>query len=151
MSPRAASPRPGDHTAIEAQKLEREHQQEQAQRAQELAMVAQAEQEAERQGEVVDYFEGASRPLAEPEFPADQDEAERSWVVRMLMGVEQMTFGREIRREAQYDDEGNMTAPPELGGIRYFDFEEGRRYRLPREMAEHLITKGLAVRDRVAP
>jgi hypothetical protein len=151
MSPRSMTPRPGDQTAIQKQKLEREHAEELAERQRELAMVAQAEADQQRQAETVDYFESASQPLDEPEIRADEDSEERMWVIRVLLPIEQMCFGRAIVKEPKYNEQGEMTDFPVLGSVRLYDFEEGRRYRVPREMALHLIDKGLAARDRVAP
>lgn len=136
------SPKPGDFTAMEKQKLEREHQQEQAVRAQELSMQERAEQEQVRGDEVVaDYFTTASSPL--PEFRAGDEDGDLPYRdVRFKIGVEQMAYGREIVREPEFNEHGELTKDAELGGIRYFDFDEGRMYRLPREMADYLDAKG---------
>ena len=44
------------------------------------------------------------------------------------------------------DDDGNPTweikRPAELGGLRFYNFEEGRKYRLPRPLADHLDEHG---------
>jgi hypothetical protein len=147
--PRAMTPRPGDQTAVQKQVLQKEHEQELAERARELSMASAAEQEQQRRDEVEDAFAVAASAL--PEIPAAEDAEERRWVVRILHEIEDMAYGREIVKEPKFNDLGEMTDFPVLGNVRLFSFSEGRRYRVPREMALHLIDKGLATRDRVAP
>ena len=54
-----------------------------------------------------------------------------------------MAYGRQVISQPVYDDRYNLVKPPVLGSIRYFSFMEGRRYDIPRPMAEHLLVRGI--------
>lgn len=56
-------------------------------------------------------------------------------VFRVNTDIEEMTFGREIH----YDDNKNQI----VGELRTMSFFRGRRYRGPRELYDHLESKGL--------
>lgn len=139
-------PQHGDQTAVEAQALEQKK----------LADAAAAKAEAddladvetyEKKNIVIDYFENADTPLE----VVQEDEVTSTLPYREVVikyGIENMVFGRKIIRDPEFkkDEDGNdtweMIRPAELGGLRFLNFEEGRRYKLPRELADHLDEHG---------
>lgn len=132
---------PADATAMKKQALEAEHAERQAEENREAAAAAAAEQH-EREHGVTDYFENAGVPLPEPEKTKAEDLLPYR-DVRIKATLDQVAYGRKIIEEPEYDEKtGAVTKPAVLGGIRFFDFEEGRQYRLPREFAEYLDAKG---------
>jgi len=88
----------------------------------------------------VDLDTGFS-PLPEKEDNANPKS--ETVVVRFRREVEEMAYGRQITTPAVYDGKGDIVTPAVLGSIRYFSFQEGRRYEIPRHMAEHLATRGI--------
>lgn len=88
----------------------------------------------------VDLDEGFA-PL--PESPPNADPKSPMVVVRFRREVEEMTYGRGVVTDVIQDKEGNVLQPAVLGGMRHFSFQEGRRYEIPREMAEHLVQRGI--------
>jgi|SRR5581483_8174320 len=134
----AKAPQPGDMTAVRKAALEEQHAEEQAARAAELSMLAETDT-WEKQNTVVDYT-GADTPL--PEVKPVEDDANPVREIIIKYPIEQMAFGREVIKEAELDGNGNVLVPAVLGNIRYFDFEEGRRYRVPRPLADHLDERG---------
>lgn len=87
----------------------------------------------------VDLEDGFS-PL--PESGENADPRSEMVVVRFRREVEEMAYGRTVVSQPVYEH-GSLVKPAILGGIRYFSFMEGRRYEIPRAMAEHLIQRGI--------
>ena len=81
------------------------------------------------------------KPL--PESGVNTDPKSPEVVVRFRREVEEMAFGRTVVAQPVYDNDGQLRKGAVLGGIRYFSFDEGRRYEIPREMAEHLHLRGI--------
>lgn len=88
----------------------------------------------------VDLDEGFS-PL--PETAENDNPKSETVVVRFRREVEEMAYGRTVLSQPVYDDKGNLAKPAVLGNIRFFSFMEGRRYEIPRPMAEHLSARGI--------
>jgi hypothetical protein len=135
---RATKPVRGDVTALQAQALEEQRDAKLAQEAADKARLREVE-DFTKKNTVIDYS-GADVPLPEPE-KAESDEPYR--VITIKYAIEQMAFGREVLVDAEYNEHGECTRPAQLGGIRFFDFDEGRRYNVPRAMADHLDERGL--------
>lgn len=116
-----ARKRAGDFTGRQTEELQAQNAEQLKQRAQEISMMA--EVEAEENAKPVDYTKG-------PTPPAVQDDLEVAETVELLeptrtiipnTTLESVTFGA-----------GN-----------HYSFEEGRKYVVPRELADHLSSKGL--------
>jgi hypothetical protein len=138
-TPRAkTSVNPGDHTALRKQQLERENAAAIAERAAELTMLTQAEASQVRD-EILDYT-NIDTPL--PEYKPAVDDTSPVIECVIKYEIDRMAFGMKINRPAEYDEDGFTTRPAELGGIRFLSFEEGRRYKLPRALYDHLDTRG---------
>lgn len=116
--------RAGDLTGLETERLQKEHQAELKQRAQEISMMA--EVEAEQNDIPIDYSHG---PLTHnPELDVE-DEVELKPANQVIIpntNLESVTFG----------------------AGQHFSFEEGRKYTVSRELAEHLRSKGLLWNER---
>jgi len=134
-----AAPQPGDVTALRTQALEDERNQEQAEAQQRVTMAREVE-EYEKQNVVIDYSD-VDNPLPEVQ-PLDGEDERPFREVTIKYDIDQMTFGVHILREAEYDERGNCTRPADVGGPRFFSFKEGRRYRLPKPLADHLDERG---------
>lgn len=78
-----------------------------------------------------------------PEVEENSNPKSEMVVVRFRREVEEMAYGRQVISQPVYDDRSNLVKPAVLGNIRYFSFSEGRRYEIPRPMAEHLVTRGI--------
>lgn len=132
-------PQQGDVTALQLKRDEEAAAE--AAAAKVVAEEAEAEAAAyEKKNVVVDYFEGADTPL--PEVNEDEIWDDKPYRVATLKySVENMSFGRKINRDAYTDDNGNHI-PADLGGIRYLNFDEGRRYKLPKDVYDHLDERG---------
>lgn len=131
---------PGDMTALRKQAQEETRDVEQAEAAQRLTMAREVD-DYEKQHVTVDYT-GAD--VALPDVEEDDGADERPYrEIIVKYDIDKMAFGRDIVTPAVTDEAtGVMSVPPVLGGIRFFDFKEGRRYRVPRELAEHLDERG---------
>jgi hypothetical protein len=113
--------RAGDLTGIETERLQKENQEELKKRAQEISMMA--EVEAESNAQPVDYSQGPhTEAVAAALEVADEIQLEEpTKTIIPITTLEQMTFGA-----------GN-----------HYDFQEGRKYVVPVELARHLASKGL--------
>lgn len=114
--------RPQDFTGREADRLAKARDQDAARREAELTMASQAEAAA-KEAEVVDYSEPPSKaaPAAdEPQLGESVEVKAPYRTVRINTDLEQVTYGA-----------GN-----------HYDFEAGRRYNLPTDLAQHLDEKG---------
>ncbi len=113
--------RPGDMTGIETERLQKENQEELKKRAQEISMMA--EVEAEANDVPVDYSNGPITSVRSDELDVDREiELETpTRTIIPLTTLEQVTFG----------------------AGQHYNFEEGRKYVVPVELARHLSSKGL--------
>lgn len=137
-SPRTQHKRPADFTGRQTEKLNEELKSEREARSREVALVN-AEQE-QTSTQVIDYT-GADEPLPELEIkPVEINEPFRT--IRVNTKIEQMTFGRQVLNPGHGLPGDSDYIPPIMGSIPQFNFEEGRSYRVPREMAEHLQKLG---------
>jgi hypothetical protein len=62
--------------------------------------------------------------------------------IRVNYPIEDMTFGKEVVTPAEYDEHGGLVKPAIMGGLRSYEFEEGRWYTVDVELAEHLAHLG---------
>lgn len=112
--------RAGDLTGLETERLVKENQEELKKRAQEISMMAEVEAEANAQP--VDYSQG---PHTSVKNELDVDEEiqleEPTKTIIPITTLEQVTFG----------------------AGKHYNFEEGRKYVVPVELARHLASKGL--------
>lgn len=115
--------RAGDLTGIETERLQKENQAELKKRAQEISMMA--EVEAEENAVPIDYSEGPiTRAVPDELYQRDQEEIELESPTRTIIPntkLESVTFG----------------------AGKHYDFEEGRKYVVPLDLARHLESKGL--------
>lgn len=136
---------PRDLTGIRGQQLTAEAA---ADKAEAAAQVAEA-REAERRAElatVVDYTD-APTTGTKPNDVTEVEETEievapRTKRIRMLDDLPDMTYGREVISDAVFDEHGNMTRYPVLGGLRTYNFKAGVTYDVPTDVAGHLASLG---------
>jgi len=118
-----AKKRAGDLTGIETERLQKENQAELKKRAQEISMMADVE--AEENAIPVDYSEGPlTRVVPDELYQRDQEEIELEAPTRTIIPnttLESVTFG----------------------AGQHYNFEEGRKYVVPLDLARHLESKGL--------
>jgi len=134
-----AAPQPGDVTALRTQALEEQRDEDQREASKRLSMASEV-QEYEKQNVVIDYTD-VDNPLPEVQ-PEDGDDDRPYREVTIKYDIDNMVYGVKILREAEYDERGNVTRPADVGGPRFFSFKEGRRYRLPKPLADHLDERG---------
>ena len=140
--PQSQRKRPGDLTGVNGQKLAkaRDEAQEEA-----LAAAATAKQDdrVERLSTVVDYSEGGIEQRGQyTQNPGVAEVHPTTMTVRVNYPIEEMTFGRRVLEDAEFDAEGLMTKPPVLGGLETYNFDEGVQYKVPYELGAHLKEKG---------
>lgn len=114
--------RAGDLTGRTTERLQKENAEELKERAKEIALLAEVTNE--ENAKPVDYSNGPVAPAVQ-ETPLEvSDDVELKSATRVIIpntDLESVTFGA-----------GN-----------HYTFEEGRKYTVPRELAEHLSEKGL--------
>jgi hypothetical protein len=139
--PQTQRKRPGDLTGVNSQKLVAERDDAQAQETAD-AEAAKAAERAEKVSTVVDYTaegQGRGRPEVVEEAVVVHP---KEMTIRVNYPIEQMTWGREVIQQPEYDDAGVCTRPPILGGLKTYDFEEGVQYRVPFDLGAHLKSLG---------
>lgn len=139
--PQTQRKRPGDLTGVNSQKLAAERDaNEEAERAAQVA--AKQEDRAVKINTVVDLTEDGRAQREEVEEIAVAAEPHpETMIIRVNYPIENMTYGKQVLKDAEFDEEGRMTVPPVLGNLIRYDFEEGQQYRVPWEVGMHL--KGL--------
>jgi hypothetical protein len=123
-----------DFTGQKQQRLEADKSEAKKEAAKRVAMVNEVEREVNN--EVIDYT-GADIPL--PEVEVQEVEINDPYrTIRVNTDINQMTFGRRVQ------DPGDIEhgIPPVMGDIPMYNFEEGRSYRIPKDMADHLQRLG---------
>lgn len=124
--------RPADFTGIQTERLNEEKKVERA--AAKIAMVNATEDVTGPS--FVDYTD-ADIPL--PEIEVHEVEVNNPYrTIRVNTKIENMTFGRKIEHPG--DPEHGI--PAVMGGLPMYNFDEGKSYKVPREMAEHLEARG---------
>lgn len=116
-----ARKRPGDLTGILAEEGAAAHKEELAKRAQEISMLAAAEQED--LDTPVDYSQGPAKPVKQQQELDIADEVEvhpATMTVRIIEDLESTTFGA-----------GN-----------HYELKKNQLVTLPYDFAQHLIAKG---------
>ena len=69
-------------------------------------------------------------------------EVKKEWI-RVNYPIEEMTYGREVLYPGDFDeDEGRWKKAPRLGNLRIFNFEEGVKYLVDKDVADHLRSLG---------
>ncbi len=115
-----ARKRAGDFTGQQTEKLQAENAAELKKRAQEISMMA--EVEAEENAKPIDYSNGPTPPAeVELEVAETVELTEPTRTIIPNTNLESVTYGA-----------GN-----------HYTFEEGRKYVVSRELADHLRSKGL--------
>jgi len=135
-SPRTQGKRPADYTGLQSERLAQAKAAEQQDAANRMALLT-AQQVAESD-QLVDYT-GSGEPLPQVEVKTVEVNAPYR-TIRVNSKIEDMTYGREVL------DPGDLNAdpprPPIMGSITRYTFEEGRPYRVTKEMADHLNRLG---------
>lgn len=139
---RAQGKRPGDLTGLRNQQLSRQA----AALKAETATQNQDSLEAQRLAKLTEEVDYSSEARAREREAALSNVVEETEVevrpkterIRVLDDVKDMTFGREIISEAEYDENGNMTKFPALGPLRNLNFEVGVWYTVDADVAGHL-------------
>lgn len=140
--PRNQRKRPGDLTGVQGQRLAAER--DEAAEEESQARLAEAQQDrVEKLTTVVDYSETPTGRREQAEVVETPVEVHpTTMMIRVNYPIEQMTFGREVIVNAEYDDHGVCTRAAVLGGMLTYDFEEGQQYKVPWELGAHLKTLG---------
>lgn len=139
--------RPGDLTGVRGQALASEAAAQKAE-AQKAVAASLEEQRVERATHDVDYSTASDVVLEDIVVGDDtviiEDIAveKKTRRIRVNYPIDDMTFGREIVSDAEYDDNGLMTKAPVVGSLRTFSFEEGRYYIVDKDVADHLRNLG---------
>lgn len=142
-SVRTQGKRPGDLTGLRGQQLAKNRDAAQAEEKAQIRDAIEAERQAKAATEV-DYTAEAREKarlasqkgvVAEGDFEVKP----KTKRIRVNFPIEQMTFGRDIISEAEYDENGNVIKPAVVGGLRTYDFEPGRWYTVDHELYEHLL------------
>lgn len=147
---RTQGKRPGDLTGVRGQQLARAAAKEKAESAAQVAEALEEERLVKLTTEV-DYssatLEKQRADVLAGVVEGDVDVRPRTKRIRVNFAIEDMTFGREVLRQAKYDDNGVEIAPAVLGSLRTYSFEEGRWYTVDIDLADHLTFLGYVYDD----
>ena len=134
---------PRDLTGREDERLKREKADAIEQAGAEMAMAAPARRKRSRQ--VTDYTD-AARPKPSP-VPVTIEPAEpRTYIVRLVASIDDMTFGREIIDAGDFTDPSNPRMPI-IGGLKTYNFIEGHQYKVDEALYQHLKGLGYLYED----
>lgn len=139
--------RPGDLTGVRGQQLAAEAAQQKEESARQVQSALEDERHVKLNTEV-DYSTPApfyKQSVAGPdgEVVIEDIVVEKpTRRIRVNYPIEEMTFGREVLRQQEYDEHGNVVAPAILGNLKSYTFEEGRWYIVDSELADHLAFLG---------
>lgn len=148
-SPRASGPRtqrkrPGDMTGTQGQKLAAAAAKAKADEATEEAEAVAAER-ATKLATTVSFVPKVVDDVEADEVEEDEEVEVRAKTefIRVNFPIEQMTFGREVVNAGDWNDkEQRWDRAPVLGNLQVYDFEEGVRYEVSTDMADHLRRLG---------
>lgn len=125
---RTSHKRPADLTGMRKQELEKEHAAELEESSKRMALVN------AQKVQLLDEVHSAG----------DIRVNEPTTTIRVNYPIEDMTFGREVFQAGDEDNPmgGLDSTEPYVGALRQWTFEEGQKYTVPTELAEHLDAKG---------
>lgn len=157
---------PGDFTGIQKERLAKQHAEEQQKRAGEMAMVT-AAQDQKKSREVVDYTKPKPAPAPDPgpvdyvEGNQDEEGGESDPVIDAIVASARES-GDEPEPTAPASPNAAQPVAPvrvektatlirarydlpqvTIGHGNTYDFEEGRQYRVPPNVANHLAEREL--------
>jgi hypothetical protein len=128
--------RAADFTGRQTEKLEQQKLSERIEASQRIAMVN--AELADAKNDIVDYT-NSDEPLPQVEVrTAEVNTPFR--MIRVNCNLPQMTYGREVLDPGDY--QSNPPRPAIMGPMKFYNFEEGQLYRVPKEVADHLNNKG---------
>ena len=142
-----SSANPRDLTGKRKQQLEAQKAADQELAAQQMAM-ATAAVAVQHRDEVIDYSQGGTSspgilPGEEPEIVEDVIEVTPEFVeIRVNSPIEDMVFGRQVVTMDIPGENGEVHTVETGGTLQFYNFEEGRRYKVPWALAEHLDRLG---------
>lgn len=150
QSPRAASPRtqrkrPGDLTGTRSQKMAADVAKQREQDAKDDTAAVAAER-AEKLATTVSFVPRTADDVEledEVEEDVEVEVRPKTEFIRVNFPIESMTYGREVLNPGDWDEENARWAKaPVLGNLQTYDFEEGVRYEVSADMADHLRSLG---------
>jgi hypothetical protein len=81
--------------------------------------------------------------LDEVEVAGEVEVGVKKEYIRVNYPIDDMTYGREVIDEGYFDhSQGVYKRPPRLGNLRVLNFEEGVRYLVDKDIADHLRSLG---------
>jgi hypothetical protein len=86
----------------------------------------------------VDYTGTQTPDVPEVEEVEEVEAKPKTERIRVNFEVQDMTFGREVLDPGEFDAHGVMLRAPRLGNLRTYNFEPGRWYIVPADVAAHL-------------
>ena len=141
-TPRTQQKRPGDLTGVNNQKLASEAVKAKA-NEEEAAREAIENEKAVKRATTVDYTGDSSESKLTVEVAEQVSVRPKTEVIMVNYPIEQMTFGREVIDPGVFDEEqGRWVKAPRLGDLTSYSFEEGVRYEVSSDMADHLKELG---------
>lgn len=148
---RTQGKRPGDLTGVRGQQLAAKAAREKAQSATELQEALEAERLAKR-AQDVDYSTEAREAARKAAAAGVVEETEvevrpKTRRIRVNYEINDMTFGREVIKPAELDDQGRVVSEAILGSLRLMSFEEGVWYTVDTDVADHLTFLGYVYDD----
>lgn len=144
-SPRTQRKRPGDMTGVRGQQLAAQAALEKAEQAAQTEAGLESQRVAKLATEVDYTSEGRTKARLAAASDVEEVEVEVRELTRRIRvnyPIDEMTFGREVISQPEYDENGVMTQAPVLGGLRSYTFEEGRWYTVDSDLADHLAFLG---------
>lgn len=140
---RTQGKRPGDLTGLRGQQLAKEAAAKKAEEAKQVQEALEA-QRAAKLTEEVDYTSEAVAKAAEVSDVVEGEVEVRPATrrIRVIDDIQDMTFGRAVLRQPEYDEQGNQVTPAVVGPLRNMSFETGRWYTVDADVADHLTFLG---------
>lgn len=136
QSPRVSRKRPADFTGKQTERLQEAKKAELIEASQRIAMVN-AEM-AQAKDEPVDYT-NSSEPMPHVELRTVEVSSPFR-MIRVNTKIDQMTYGREVLDPGDYS--ASPPRPAIMGPMKFYTFEEGQLYRVPKEVADRLDELG---------
>ena len=139
-SPGATRKSPRDMTGKLDEKNRAAKEAELAKAAEHMALATEAA--VARNSEVIDMTDEGRKARAELEQQLNEDVGPvevkpLKHRVRVLADIEDMVFGREVINPGDWSDPNNIVYP-EIGPLRFYNFQEGREYIVDHDMYLHL-------------
>lgn len=132
---------PTDYTGRLDERAKKDQANQVAEAAEQMSMATGARRPQPTGRNVTDYTDKARPKVSTDPVPPEEPAEPKTYRVRVVADIENMTFGKEIIDPGNFEDPNNPRMPV-LGSLKTYNFQEGGQYIVDEPLYIHLRDLG---------